>query len=332
MTESTSETVECPICGVGFDPMAAGGWCTNPECGEWQYLGDEVPESPESTPTDDPVDPDGDDAVDSDGDDDVDPSDAVDEWVQPSTDTGPTHEAATDGEEDPDTAATADADSGEAASTDEELTLEFGTAPGAADDESAEEGASNADETAGETGEPSAGAEEAETAACPDCGADVRADARFCPDCGTDLDADASPLKTCPSCGEEVGAGDAFCSACGTDLEAAESSGSSPQGAAPERLALAARGEEVLVSPDQTVGREIRRIVTETGGDEDDAVLIHREHVRFVHEDGQFYLVDLGDNPTELNGSRLSKGDREPVEPGDELALSDVVTLSVERA
>jgi hypothetical protein len=31
------ETVECPICEVSFDPTTAGGWCTNPDCGEWQY-------------------------------------------------------------------------------------------------------------------------------------------------------------------------------------------------------------------------------------------------------------------------------------------------------
>jgi hypothetical protein len=42
-------------------------------------------------------------------------------------------------------------------------------------------------------------------------------------------------------------------------------------------------------------------------------------------------VVDLGDSPTGLNGSRLTKGDREPVEAGDELTLSDVVTLSIER-
>ena len=56
---------------------------------------------------------------------------------------------------------------------------------------------------------------------------------------------------------------------------------------------------------------------------------IHREHVRFVRADGRFYLVDLGTNPTTLNGEALAEGDREPIEPGDEIGLSGVVTLTV---
>lgn len=31
------DTVECQICGESFDPDVSSGWCTNPECGEWQY-------------------------------------------------------------------------------------------------------------------------------------------------------------------------------------------------------------------------------------------------------------------------------------------------------
>ena len=289
MTESTSESVECPICGQRFDPTAAGGWCTNPDCGEWQYLGDEVPEPAESAPAE---------ASSTEQADGVE-ADLDDGWIQPSTDGEPTPEPQPGAETTPassgDDSAVANADLGSTDdNTDEELTLEFGTAPGETGGESAEDGESEAAE------EESAGDEAPEPATCPDCGADVGHD-------------------------------DAFCSACGAALEAEESPDALAQDAAPDRLALTTRGREVLVSPDQTVGREIRRIVTDTGGDEDDAVLIHREHVRFVREDGRFYVVDLGDNPTELNGSRLSKGDRAPVDPGDELALSDVVTLTVDR-
>ena len=73
----------------------------------------------------------------------------------------------------------------------------------------------------------------------------------------------------------------------------------------------------------------MRRLFVETGGDTEEAVLIHREHVRFECEDGQFYVRDLGDNPTRVNGQQLGKGDRRPVDPGDELNLSGVVTLRV---
>jgi hypothetical protein len=97
----------------------------------------------------------------------------------------------------------------------------------------------------------------------------------------------------------------------------------------PESLVLDVRGEELIVSDGDTVGRELRRIITETGGDEDEAVRVHREHVRFEREASGFHVVDLGRNPTTLNDAPMTEGDREPVGPGDELTLSDIVTLSI---
>lgn len=34
-------SVECPECGESFDPSKAGGWCTNPDCGEFRWEGDD---------------------------------------------------------------------------------------------------------------------------------------------------------------------------------------------------------------------------------------------------------------------------------------------------
>jgi hypothetical protein len=96
-----------------------------------------------------------------------------------------------------------------------------------------------------------------------------------------------------------------------------------------ESLVLDGRGEELTVSDGDTVGRELRRIITETGGDEEDAVRVHREHVRFEREESGFYVVDLGRNPTALNGTPTAEGDREPIGPGDELTLSGIITLAV---
>ena len=122
--------------------------------------------------------------------------------------------------------------------------------------------------------------------------------------------------------------------ACGEDLDAhraAFAGSKSPASEeAPAELVLRARGRTLTVGDGDAVGRELRRILTETGGDEDDAVRIHREHVRFVREDGDFYLVDLGDNPTAVDGERLGKGSRAPIGPGDTVTLSDVVTVEVE--
>lgn len=198
--------------------------------------------------------------------------------------------------------------------------------------------------------------------ACPDCGADVGPEDSFCAACGENLDAhrESDELMACPDCGADVDSDDSFCAGCGEDLDAhresdgsdqtdSDDTGSSDATAsedvagedsaetadaaagddAPDSLVLETRGEEIAVADGDTVGRELRRILTESGSDEDQAVRIHREHVRFVRENGQFYVVDLGRNPTRLNDERMEQGDREPIGPGDELHLSGVVTLAV---
>jgi hypothetical protein len=338
MSESTSEGVECPICGEAFDPTAAGGWCTNPDCGEWQYLGEEVPDPAESEA---PAEDDGAAAGEEDT------TDA--DFEEASASEGPgdeTAETAADAEaEDVEAApATAEADTAEAAGEGNEAEAD---ADGRLGDE---ERAAEAEEPIGDDAvgsvdeaaedERAEDADEGTAAAtCPDCGSSVDPGDNFCASCGADLRA-GETLETCPGCGDEVEDGDSFCPNCGEDLEAARASlggddavgdaGVSADDESPESLVVRARGEAVEIGDDQTLGREVRRILTETGGDEDDAVRIHREHVRFVREGGRFYLVDLGDNPTRLNDRQLAKGDREPVEPGDELELSGVVTLSVE--
>lgn len=326
MSEPTSATVECPICGEEFDPTDAGGWCTNPDCGEWQYLGEEVPEPAEGE----------------------DPGDAAAAEAESEADEG---ESEPEIERDLDEPVA----SAEAAATDDEVAPRGDEAADEAEPEAAGGDAEPVGEDEAETieEEPEAAAEPVEEEeppdepepaeeepkaaepSCPDCGATVHPDDNFCSDCGSELGETAeAALEACPDCGADIDPDDSFCADCGADLEAAReelpAGDEAAEEAAPDSLVLRARGETVAVSEDQTVGREIRRIVTETGGDEDDAVRIHREHVRFVREGGQFYLVDLGDNPTRLNDRRLSKGDRKPVEPGDEIELSGVVTLSVE--
>ena len=51
MADSSSELVECPLCETTFNPAVAGGWCTNTDCGEWQYDG-AVGDSDETTDED----------------------------------------------------------------------------------------------------------------------------------------------------------------------------------------------------------------------------------------------------------------------------------------
>jgi rRNA maturation endonuclease Nob1 len=461
MSESTSSLVECPVCGEEFDPTAAGGWCTNSECGQWRYEdvevaadetaaddddltteppadvdaeeneaeeelepdsatdeggvgGDEtgssepedaVPEmDPDVTDTDDPL---GDaaeatdteqapsaaggmaDLVGGETGDDADNTDEAGDASEDSTTSAEPQPAGEGSEPDAEPAPTAetldeeseddldlrepDADAVDTAATDEsaQAVAETEAVDAAAVDEAAstEEAAEIDCPGCGTTldadtnfcpscGEDVSGVEpgdddedEAELTACPSCDADVGPDDSFCASCGEDLDAHrgGDQLGECPSCGTDVEPADSFCASCGEDLDAhrgdtgeaneeptdeaatagADADAEAAEETAPESLTLATRGEEIVVSDGDAVGRELRRIITEHGGEEDEAVRIHREHVRFVREDGQFYLVDLGRNPTRLNNIDMEQGDRKPVEPGDRIDLSGVITLEV---
>ncbi len=439
MADSSSQLVECPLCETTFNPSVAGGWCTNTECGEWQYeetaTGDgengggqddplaavsaeadeevaEERETEESTNDQSDAETDGaaeveqlmaelaeesepleEEVADSGVDADVEAEDsaAIDEETDPESwfdelEATPVEEEAdesvSDEADSEESDVEAESETGEdfAGEIDEEegheeelpevsdeeaADVSEEETPDASEEEvadvpeeepvevSEEEKADTSEETvAGVTeeeqpdtsdevespAEDGARAPEVEDVdeapkaeACPECGTENDADANFCKGCGADISAEESepePLTNCPDCGSDVDEDANFCSSCGYDLEAHRTgAGSAPT--APQTLVLNVRGRELAVVDGDTVGRELRRILTETGSDEDEALRIHREHVRFVREDDQFYLVDLGRNPTTLNGESMEKGDRKPVGPGDELTLSGVANLTL---
>ena len=155
-------------------------------------------------------------------------------------------------------------------------------------------------------------------------------------------------VAACPACGAALAEDPSHCTACDEHVDphspgTEESEGTSPVLAAatnlivpgadkPTELVLQARGRTLTVEDGARLGRDVRRLFLETGGTVDEAVLVHREHVRFDREDGQFYVHDLGENPTRVNGQPLREGERAPIDPGDELDLSGVVTLRVEHS
>lgn len=63
-----------------------------------------------------------------------------------------------------------------------------------------------------------------ERADCPNCGADVSADAAYCPSCGEDLETRMERESTnennvvCPECEAVVTEGSRYCRSCGTKL------------------------------------------------------------------------------------------------------------------
>ncbi len=88
-------------------------------------------------------------------------------------------------------------------------------------------------------------------------------------------------------------------------------------------------GQEIRANPGDTVGREVRTAMVEGGAPDDDAVYVHREHVRVEREGDSFYLVRLGQNSLKVNGSPVGQHERAAVESGDEVSFSEVVTASV---
>jgi len=358
MSHSTSETVECPLCGEEFDPTATGGWCTNSDCGEWQH------EAAAEVPTDEQGEPEG--ATD-DGTDGADAPEDVAELFGDGSDAADDHDDAdrdgTDGdEESEDAVEPVDAGDGVAAA-------EAGAAVGDPDaTEPADDPTADVEPAPGETAtvddadETADDAEAGEDAdlACPSCGETVAAEDNFCANCGEDVSAlEPGPLTACPACEEDVEPEDNFCANCGEGLDAYRSGGDTVESGAdddrgaadraddaatepaasgaddPETeesasLVLVVRNREVQVWDGDTVGRTIRSIVMNTGGDEDDALRIHREHVQFVREGGQFHLVALGQNSTVVNGESVDEGDRVPVSPGDRIELSGVAKMRVE--
>jgi predicted component of type VI protein secretion system len=69
--------------------------------------------------------------------------------------------------------------------------------------------------------------------------------------------------------------------------------------------------------------------MVEGGAPDDDAVYVHREHVRVEREGDSFYLVRLGQNSVKVNGDAVGQHDRAEIGNGDVVSFSEVVTADV---
>lgn len=99
---------------------------------------------------------------------------------------------------------------------------------------------------------------------------------------------------------------------------------------APKDLVLDVMGQEITVTDGETVGREVRAAMVEAGASEEDAVYVHRKHIRIdVTDDGEFVLTRLGENSLTVNGRTVEKGSQVRIADGDEIGFSDVVTATV---
>jgi predicted RNA-binding Zn-ribbon protein involved in translation (DUF1610 family) len=196
-----------------------------------------------------------------------------------------------------------------------------------------------------ETDTPTAESEtDTATAESPDDAADERQESTATtsgpsvPDSGTSESETSATEPAVPGSesaeSEEADSGASDSGASASDTETEPETGSGEESAVDEgpKLSLVARNREIEVGDGDTVGKEIRSIIMDTGGEEEDAVRVHREHVRFEREDDQFYVVDQGKNPTSVNGEELEEGDRVPVSPGDRIDLSGVAKIGIREA
>jgi len=344
MSHGTDATVECPHCGRAFDPSVSGGWCTDTECGASDVAGRA---SRRRLVTDGGTTEDartGDGATE-------DAPERGDEEQPDVAEVWPDDEAS-DGEVEADGSDTGDDETDPRADDGDEGTV---ACP------ACETTIAVADNFCRACGADVSGIDDTgELASCPACETDVEPEDRFCRECGEHLDAHRPGTEETPGTGGAPGgpvqgepSGRSAGRPTGTDTggatagrsgavnaetvrhggSAAEtaSTGATAAGSGDSgpRLSLVARNREMTVEDGDVVGKEIRSIIMDTGGDEEDAVRVHREHVRFEHEDDGFYLVDLGQNATVVNGEELEQGDRVPVEPGDRIDLSGVARIGV---
>ena len=347
----TASTVECPECGQDFDPSRAGGWCTNPDCGEFRWKSDEEVDGSEQRRSDAGADPGSEAAVDGKDLDGASGDTTIDGVAAPGNDPT-TGGAATEG-----------------AVTDGANTAKESAAGGtdAAKQNAQTDNAGDEDATIGETeqvrchscGElvpahnfcKSCGAdlseeddEEADEAtdslgACPECGSDVEPDWAVCPQCGEGLeqhrtsdgqDHEDAASDSVPA-DATVGSGDAVAAKSSDTAESDDLSSQLSGGAdTPKQVVIVIGDKEITARNGDSLGAAVRTAYVESGGDSDQAQWISREHVAFELDDDQFYVVEKSTNGTKLNGEELADGERRPISDGDSIDFAGVTTGNVQ--
>ncbi len=189
------------------------------------------------------------------------------------------------------------------------------------------------------------------TTTCPNCQAQVPADAAFCDQCGTPLKGEsgqAIPVPgICPNCRAAVGYDDQFCDNCGHALlpapgfpespqrpaETMTGANSGPAGPLAPHLLVQPAGTVLTLSPDQEahiIGREDPASgsypdvdLVPFGGEEGG---VSRRHARISRQEEKFFIEDLNSvNYTFVNKQRIGVGVAYPLQDGDEIRLGRVL-------
>lgn len=186
---------------------------------------------------------------------------------------------------------------------------------------------------------------------CPNCNAEVSAEAAFCDNCGMPLTAvepgpDLEP-GVCPNCGAEVPVGALFCDQCGHALPpasgfpmpaqrpagSATARGPEPANSVGASLFVLPAGHALALPPDRdeyVIGR-----VDPASGSFPDVDLVpfggeeggvSRRHARITRDGDAYAIEDLNSvNYTFVNKKKLPVGEARALEDGDEIRLGRVL-------
>ncbi|WP_226013609.1 restriction endonuclease [Halomicrobium salinisoli] len=153
-----------------------------------------------------------------------------------------------------------------------------------------------------------------------------------------------SLLSKCPSCNGDIKDEHSYCESCGEYLtpyrtpdivaqnkrETRIEIEKDDEPSDPDEVILKTRGRKFAAENGDTVGRKLREILISSGESRNRALRVHREHIGFVNENREFYIVAIGTNPTRLNEQELDQGEKAEINPGDTIELSGVISINVE--
>jgi len=172
---------------------------------------------------------------------------------------------------------------------------------------------------------------------CPEC--DQRFNPAYtngwCPyfDCGEyqapTYQPDASDSSECPTCGNDIQSHYQFCPSCGEQLAPDSSTPDLSDLLADGKVHLDIEGQKLTLSPNETLGENIRVVLRSQGKPARIYRQIHSEHARVFESNSTLLLRKEGTNAITLNGRELKQGEVRPIADGDTIGLSGVVEAEI---
>ena len=299
---AATDSVECPECGEQFNPAAAGGWCTNPDCGEYRH---ETSEDSHDEPTEEGKEIQGQPAHASESAQtgDTDQHDSHKQQDDTPEQTGG-HAVQHQDQKDEPTSDSGQQDEGVTCPEcnkqvpDRNFCLNCGADLSSGDEEDGGQG----DSTPPQTGD-DLSADDSES---------VHETSQSTPQDPEETSTANQPEDSATPNGAETTAGDA------------EPQRDSHQQTASDTVIIKVESDRIRADDGATLGSEIRSAYADAGGDSTEAQYISREHIRIVYQSGQFHVEDISTNGTKVNDKRLEEGDPYPIEEGDTLNFAGV--------